>query len=187
MIEIDNKLVSEDILEKEFLCNLSKCKGACCVEGDVGAPLNEEENKILDNIYEDVKPYMRKEGIEAVEQQGTHVFDDGEWLTPLVNKKECAYVVFDGATAKCAIEHAYLDGKVDWKKPISCHLYPIRITKYSSFEAVNYEKWEICTDACDLGKEVGLPIYKFLKEPLTRNYGEKWYSELVEVANQWKK
>ena len=187
MIEIDNKLVSEDVLEKEFLCNLSKCKGACCVGGDVGAPLNEEENKILDDIYEDVKPFMRPEGIAAVEKQGTHVFEHGEWVTPLVNNEECAFVVFDGDVAKCAIEHAHTEGKVDFKKPISCHLYPIRITKYSSFEAVNYEKWEICSDACDLGKEVGLPIYKFLKEPLTRNYGEDWYKQLEEIGSQWKR
>ena len=187
MIEIDNKLVSEDVLEKEFLCNLSKCKGACCVGGDVGAPLNEEENKILDDIYEDVKPFMRPEGIAAVEKQGTHVFEHGEWVTPLVSNAECAFVVFEGDVAKCAIEHAHAKGKVDFKKPISCHLYPIRITKYSSFEAVNYEKWEICSDACDLGKEVGLPIYKFLKEPLTRNYGEDWYKQLEEIASQWKR
>ncbi|MCT4623747.1 MAG: DUF3109 family protein, partial [Schleiferiaceae bacterium] len=186
MIDIDNKLVSEDLLEKDFLCNLKKCKGACCVEGDVGAPLDESENQILDDIYPEVKPYMRKEGIEAVEKQGTHVFEHGEWVTPLVNNKECAFVVFDGHVAKCAIEQAYEDGKVDWKKPISCHLYPVRITKYSSFEAVNYEKWEICSDACDLGKEVGLPIYKFLKEPLTRNYGEDWYKQLEDIAAQWK-
>lgn len=182
MIELDNKLVSEDILENEFLCNLSKCNGACCVEGDVGAPLNEEENKILDEIYEDVKPYMRKEGIEAVEKQGTHLFEHGEWVTPLVNNKECAYVIFDGPVAKCAIEKANEEGKIDYKKPISCHLYPIRITKYSSFEAVNYDKWSICDDACKLGAEVGLPIYKFLKEPLVRNYGPEWYSNLEEVA-----
>ncbi len=192
MIEIENKLVSEDLFEKEFLCNLSKCKGACCVEGDEGAPLEEAETKILDDIFDVVKPYMRPEGIAAVEKQGTRIFSHGEWVTPLVNKQECAYVIFDGKVAKCAIEKAYEDGKVDpiaigFKKPISCHLYPVRITKYSSFEAVNYEKWTICDEACTLGAEVGLPIYKFLKEPLTRSYGEKWYKELEAVATEWAK
>lgn len=186
MIEIGNTLISEDILETEFVCNLSKCGGACCVEGDAGAPLLEEEKKILEDIYPQVKPYMRQEGIEAIEQQGAHVLDEDEPVTPLVNGKECAYVYFEKDVAKCAIEKAYIEGDITYKKPISCHLYPIRITKYSSFEAINYHKWSICNAACSLGSELKVPIYKFLEEPLVRNYGEDWYNELQLVADNWK-
>lgn len=186
MIEIQNTLISEDLLETEFVCNLSKCGGACCVEGDVGAPLLEEEVDLLKDLYPKVKPYMRKEGIEAIEAQGTHVYDEHDPVTPLVNNRECAYVYFEDQMAKCAIEKAYLDGEIDYKKPVSCHLYPLRITKYSSFEAINYHKWSICSDACSLGQELKVPVYQFLKEPLIRNYGKSWYEELEEVAKHWK-
>ena len=186
MIEIQKTLVSEDILETDFVCNLSKCGGACCVQGDAGAPLSEDEKAILKEIYPKVKPYMRKEGIAAVEKFGTHVIDEHEPVTPLVNQKECAYVVFEGTVAKCAIEQAYAEGEIEFKKPLSCHLYPIRITKYSSFEAVNYHKWAICKAACTLGSELKVPIYQFLKEPLIRNYGPEWFEELDLVSKHWK-
>ena len=140
MIQIDNKLISEDIFSEKFVCNLSKCKGICCVEGDAGAPLDEEETKILDEIYPKIKHYLRPEGIEAIEEQGTYTTDfEGDLVTPLVNNAECAYVIFDekGYT-KCAIEKAYEDGVIKWQKPISCHLYPIRIKEYSQFSAINY-------------------------------------------------
>ncbi len=188
MIQLQNTLISEDILEKEFVCNLSKCKGACCVEGDAGAPLSEEETKTLENIFEDVKPYLRDEGIKAIEEQGTWIVgEDGDKETPLVNGSECAYVIFDekGIT-KCGIEKAYEDGKVDFKKPVSCHLYPVRIKGYSEFDAVNYHKWPICSDACSLGKELEVPIYQFVKDALIRKYGEDWWNELVAIAGAWK-
>ena len=188
MIAVQEALVSEDLLEKEFVCDLSKCKGACCVEGDAGAPLEDDEVKILADIYEDVKPYLRKEGLRAIEEQGTSIQDpyDGEWVTPLVNGGECAYVIFDerGIT-KCGIEKAWEQGAVSWRKPVSCHLYPIRITRYPSYEAVNYHKWQICNPACDLGKELKVPVYKFVKDALIRKYGPEWYSELDEVAGYW--
>lgn len=190
MIQIDDKLISEDIFAKEFVCNLSKCKGACCVEGDIGAPLEIEEKKILDDIFDKVKPYLRPEGVKAIEEQGTAVIDpqDGEWVTPMVDGMECAYVIFDekGIT-KCGIEKAYEDGAVEWQKPISCHLYPIRVQEYSTFTALNYHVWPICSDACDLGKELQVPIYKFLKTPITRAYGEEFYSTLSEAADEWYK
>lgn len=190
MIQIEDKLISEDIFSQEFVCNLSKCKGACCVEGDVGAPLDKEETKILDEIFEKVKPYLRPEGVKAIEEQGTWTVDsmDGDFVTPMVNGAECAYVIFDDkGITKCGIEKAYEDGAVDWQKPISCHLYPIRITEYSEFSALNYHEWPICAPACELGKELQVPVYKFLKTPLIRKYGEEFYTTLSEAAEEWEK
>lgn len=188
MFQIGNTIVSDEIIENDFVCNLSACKGQCCIDGDAGAPLLESETVILDEIYETVKPYLRKEGIAAIEKQGKWIIgEDGEHETPLINGSECAYVIFEGNTALCAIEQAYNKGELDYKKPISCHLYPIRIKEYSQFSAVNYHKWHICDDACTLGKELQVPIYKFLKAPLIRKYGEDWYSELETVALEWKK
>lgn len=189
MIQIDDKLISEDLFSEEFVCNLAKCKGICCVEGDAGAPLDEDETKILDEIYPKIKPYLRPEGIQAIEEQGTYTLDfEGDLVTPLVNNAECAYVIFDekGYT-KCAIEKAYEDGVIDWQKPISCHLYPIRITEYSNFSAINYHEWDICSDACTLGKELGVKVYQFLKKPLIRKYGEDFYQTLSEAAEEWEK
>lgn len=188
MFQIGNAIVSDEVIEKEFVCNLTACKGQCCIDGDAGAPLDENETEILDEIYETIKPYLRTEGIKAIEDQGKWVIgSDGEYETPLINGGECAYVIFDGNTALCAIEQAYNEGLVSWKKPISCHLYPIRIKEYSQFSAVNYNKWHICDDACTLGKELEVPVYRFLKEPLIRKYGEDWYKELSLVADEWQK
>lgn len=190
MIQIDDKLISEDLFSEEFVCNLSKCKGACCVEGDVGAPLDKNETLILERIFEQVKPYLRPEGVKALEEQGTWAIDpsDNDFVTPMVEGRECAYVIFDekGIT-KCGIEKAYEDGAVDWQKPISCHLYPIRVDEYRTFTALNYHKWEICSDACTLGKELKVPIYKFVKTPLIRKYGDEFYQTLCDAADEWKK
>lgn len=184
MIEVQNTLVHEDILGENFVCNLEKCKGACCVEGDSGAPLNKPELKILEEIYPLVKPYMTPEGIATVEEYGTWVEDlDGDLTTPCVGgNKECAYVMWENGISKCAIEKAYLEGKINWKKPISCHLYPIRITAYPEFDILNYDRWHICSPACSFGNSLKVPVYKFLKEPLVRKYGEDWYKELEEGA-----
>jgi hypothetical protein len=189
MIKVGEVLVSDDIKEKEFVCNLEKCKGACCVEGDYGAPLEDDELEILKEIYPQVKPYLTPEGIKAIEEQGTHVLDDdGDFSTPTIGGKECAYSLYDEkGILKCGIEQAYYDKKISWKKPISCHLYPIRITKKKNFEAVNYHKWDICSPACTFGKELGVPIYKFLKDPLIRKYGQAWYDELVAVIESSEK
>lgn len=183
MIEHGKTIISQDLLEKDFVCNLSACKGACCVEGDAGAPLENDEVEKLAEIYPRVKPFLREEGVKAIEKQGTSIKDwDGEMVTPLVNGKECAYVIYDekGIT-KCGIEKAYEAGEVDFKKPLSCHLYPVRITKYSRFDALNYHKWDICSPACTLGKELEVPVYKFVKDALIRKYGEEWYAELVQI------
>ncbi len=186
MFQLEKTIVSEEIIKKDFVCNLSACKGACCIDGDAGAPLEKEEAAILDKMYPKIKPFLRSEGIDAIAAQGTSVtneFNDIE--TPLINGADCAYVIFDkNNTALCAIEEAYNQKIISWKKPISCHLYPIRIKDYSEFSAINYDKWEICDDACSLGKELQVPVYKFVKEALIRKYGEDWYAELEKVAAQ---
>lgn len=188
MFQLGKTIVSEDIIQKDFVCNLSACKGACCVDGDAGAPLELDETKILEDIYPKVKPFLRKEGIAAIEQQGAFTTNDfGEHETPLIDGADCAYVFFDKkGTALCAIEEAYNQGVIDWKKPVSCHLYPIRVKDYTEFSAVNYHKWEICDDACTLGKELQVPVYKFVKQALIRKFGEDWYMELEKVAEKYK-
>ncbi|MGB0776871.1 MAG: DUF3109 family protein [Flavobacteriaceae bacterium] len=189
MFQVGKTIISEEILEKEFVCDLTKCKGACCVEGEAGAPLEVEETEILKEIYPKIKPYMTAQGIDAVQKQGLFVKGaDGELETPLIDGADCAYVTFDKkGTALCGIEQAYRDGLISWKKPISCHLYPIRIKNYSAFSAVNFHKWQICDDACSLGEELKVPLYKFVKEALIRKYGEAWYTELENAAEDYLK
>lgn len=161
---------------------------ACCIDGEAGAPLEESELSILESIYPSVKPYLRPEGLTAIEAQGVYIKGvDGDWETPLIDGADCAYVIFDNkGVALCAIEKAYNEGKIDWKKPISCHLYPVRVKQYSDFSAVNYHRWYICDNACSLGKELTVPVYKFVKEALIRKFGNQWYEELEEVAKAMK-
>lgn len=184
MFQLGKTIISEAILEQDFVCNLSACKGACCIDGDAGAPLDKDEAAILDDIYPKVKPFLRTEGIAAIEAQGTYITtEEGELETPLINNADCAYVTFnEQGIALCGIEEAYNKGVITWKKPVSCHLYPIRIKDYTEFSAVNYHKWHICDDACSLGKELQVPVYKFVKEALIRKFGENWYLELEKVA-----
>lgn len=186
MIEVGNVILSDDIKDEFFVCNLESCKGACCVEGDLGAPLTEEELDIMDSIQSAVLPYLSLKGAHEIENQGAYILDEeGDYSTPTIDNKECAYAIYDErGILKCGIEQAYLDKKIDFKKPISCHLYPIRISSYNSFDAVNYDKWHICKAACSNGKELGVPVYKFLKEPLIRMYGEEWYKELKQIVEE---
>jgi len=181
MISIGKTLSSQTLFEEAFCCDLNRCKGACCVEGDAGAPLTEDEVQILQRIRPEVEPYMRPEGILALEAQGVATVDasDNEWVTPLVNGKECAYVNFDQGIAKCAIEQAHKDGKVDWLKPLSCHLYPVRVTRYKMYDALNVHRWKICAPACELGAELKMPMLHFLKDALIRAYGQEWYDEAL--------
>lgn len=190
LVNVKDKIVSTELFDTNFVCDLNTCKGACCVEGDAGAPLTFEEVDILENILEDVKPYMRKEGIEAIEKNGVFYMDAfNEPVTTLVNNKECAFVHFDEhGIAKCSIEKAYNEGKVNFKKPVSCHLYPIREKKLADdLVALNYDEWEICDPACKLGQELQVPVYRFLKEAITRAYGEDFYNEMEDVATELKK
>jgi hypothetical protein len=188
MLQIDKTILSLDILDKRFACDLKKCKGACCIHGDSGAPLEENEVGLLEQLFFKIKPYLRKVGVTAIEKQGTSVIDsDGDKVTPLVNNKECAYVVFEAGIAKCAIEKAFLDNEITFRKPISCHLYPIRITKYFDFEALNYHKWEICKAAITQGEKDNIPLYIYLSESLTRKFGKEWYQQLRIAANEFNK
>lgn len=185
MIQIGRTLVSNELLEEAFHCDLSRCHGACCVAGDSGAPLDPEEVQILGKIRETLRPHLRPEGNAAIDAQAPAVKDaDGDWTTPLVEGKECAYVLFDGPTALCGIERAWKQGVVNWRKPISCHLYPVRIKRYPSFEAVNYDRWEVCSPACELGKAKKVKVYEFLQEALVRKYGSEWYAALRAADHQ---
>lgn len=184
MIDIDGKIVSKDILRKEFVCDLAKCKGACCVLGDAGAPLEKDEVEKLDEIYESIKPFMRPEGIEAVDANGTFTIDtDGDVVTTLVKGKECAFATFtEDGIAQCSIEKAHEAGVTDFLKPISCHLYPIRISNLSIGETVLYNRWHICEPACKCGAKLEVKVFRFLKNPLVRKYGEEWYQKLEEAS-----
>lgn len=188
LIEIEDKIVSTQIFERKFVCDLNACKGACCIEGDAGAPLTVEEVSILEDDLEAIKPYMRKEGIDVVDEQGVFYMDqDNEPVTSLVNDAECAFVYFDDAgITKCSIEQAHKDGKTDFKKPISCHLYPIRVKQFNDFNALNYDTWSICSDACTLGEKLSVPVFKFLKEPIVRAFGAPFYEQLEVVEKELK-
>lgn len=181
MIAVQDTLISDDIRDVKFACDLCACKGACCIDGDAGAPLDEEEIGIVEDCLDDVLPYMTPEGIKVVKEYGVFDYDSfGNYVTPLVNNSACAFVYFDNGVAGCVFEKAYFEKKINFRKPVSCHLYPIRISKYSDFEAVNYHEWHICKPALLSGKTNDMPLYKFLKDSLIRKYGNKWYSELVE-------
>ena len=186
MIIVQDKLVSDDVVEANFICNLAACKGACCWEGDYGAPVEESELSILDAIYEDVKPFLSPAGIAAIEAQGKHAWYNGMGHgTPLIDGGPCAYLTVDAlGIASCGIERAFYAGATDFKKPISCHLYPIRIAHFDATgtEALNYDRWEICSAACELGDREKVPVYKFLKEAIVRKFGEDFYEELDGAA-----
>lgn len=186
MLIIQDKLVSDDVVEEHFICDLNACKGACCWEGDYGAPLEESELAVLDSIYEEVKPFLSPAGIAAIEAQGKHTWFDGMGHgTTLIDGGPCAYLTFDGnGIAFCGIEKAWAAGATHFRKPISCHLYPIRVNFFdaSEIEALNYDRWEICSAACTLGKKEKMPVYRFLKEALIRKFGEDFYEELDGAA-----
>ncbi|MBN1924601.1 MAG: DUF3109 family protein [Prolixibacteraceae bacterium] len=186
MVEIGRTIISLDVFKKHFLCDLKVCKGACCIEGDSGAPLTDEEAALVEKYYPVFKKYMPQKHIAEVEKQGYSVIDsDGDLVTPLYNKRECAYTyTSEEGILSCAIEKAFLNGEVDFRKPVSCHLFPIRISHYNDFDAVNYQQLDICRPGRECGAKKGLPLYKFLKEPLIRMYGEEWYREL-EVAAEY--
>ena len=186
LIEFDNKIISTEIFQQKFVCDLNKCKGACCIEGDAGAPLKEEEISFIHENLKGIKKYMRPEGISAIEANDVFYRDDeDEPVTTLVNGNECAFVYFDEHNiAKCAMEQAYKNGDSNFYKPISCHLYPIRVKKFGEMQALNYEEWTICEPACELGETLKVPVYKFLKDPITRAFGEEFYNELSKIEKE---
>ena len=190
MISIDNVLISDQVIHEQFVCDLVKCKGACCVDGDAGAPLSNDELKELEAAYPAVEPYLTKESVTVIGRLGKYVYDqEFGWVTPTVSSGMCAYGTADkNGIVKCGIERAFNDGKINWKKPISCHLFPIRIkkAKKSSADLVNYEPREdLCKDACRLGKKLKVPVYVFLKDALIRKYGHDFYDALSATATQY--
>lgn len=184
MIEIEDKIVSDDVFEQYFLCDLTKCKGACCVYGDSGAPLEQQEITIIEDSLEQIKPYMTAEGNLAVSKNGVFEIDtDGDFTTTLVNGLECAFTFKNNeGMILCAIEKAFREGKISYHKPISCHLYPIRTKLFSNgFEGLNYHKWDICKDAVANGKKCNVKVYQGLRDSIVRKWGKEFYGHLVEV------
>ena len=187
MIQIDDTLVSLDVIERYFLCDLSKCKGECCVKGDSGAPLEDSElaklQKVLPIIWDDLSPKAQ----EVIHKQGVaYIDEEGDTVTSIVNGKDCVFTCYgEDGMCMCAIEKAYREGRVSFYKPLSCHLYPIRVTRYPAFTAVNYHRWKICKAAEVLGRKEGVKVYRFLREPLIRSFGEEWYDELDRTAQAY--
>ncbi len=187
MLIIDSHVISPEIFQEEFVCNLDACKGACCWEGDSGAPLELEEIELLEMIYDKIQPFLTKEGVAAIEEQGVayYVPEEKGYGATLIDNAACAYLIYeDNGIAKCGIEKAYEAGAINFPKPISCHLYPIRVEQLnnSSFKKMEYDRWEICSAACENGKKLKVPVYQFLKGPLIRKYGADFYERMEDMA-----
>ena len=187
MVIVQGRLVEESVLKEQFMCNLNACKGACCWEGDYGAPLEKDELATLEHIFEDIKPYLSKEGLEAIEKKGLYTFfkEPKEYGTSLLDNGACVFMVYDEqGVAHCGIEQAFNAGVTEFRKPISCHLYPVRIseTEGTRFEQLTYDEWDICSAACKKGREHKMPIYQFVREALIRKYGVAFYEELEAAA-----
>lgn len=187
---IDDILISDDVLEKKFVCNLAACKGACCIEGDSGAPLEEDEAQLIENHLDKILPYLTEKGREALIKNGAYLLEeDDEYTgiaTTLIDGGPCAYITYleDGVTVSCGIEHAWKDGKIPFRKPVSCHLYPVRIKHFDEMTAVNFDEWDICDPACALGEKLQVPVYQFVKEALIRKFGEEFYEVLEQAAKE---
>lgn len=184
MIQIDHTIISDDIFEKQFICDLCKCKGQCCVDGDSGAPLTRDEFTEINEILPEIRNDLSTQAQELIDKQGIAYTDtDGELVTSIIGGRECVFVHYDeNGIAKCAIDSAYREGRISVQKPISCHLYPIRLQEYTNYTALNYNVWSICQPALKLGRREGMPLYRFLKEPLIRKFGEEWYQQVCEAA-----
>lgn len=184
MIEIGDKIVSMDVLEVLFACDYEQCKGICCVEGDSGAPLEPGEADMLRKYLPQVEPLLSPRALEVIREQGvSYIDEEGDEVTSIVGGKDCVFTTYDErGNCLCAYEKMYYEGQIDWIKPLSCQLYPIRLTKYKGFTAVNYHKWSVCKCALKRGKREGVPVYRFLKAPLVRAFGAEWYEQLEEAA-----
>ena len=184
MIELGDKVVSLDIVREKFICDLAKCKGICCVQGESGAPMEDDEVELLEAEYEKIKPFLREEGRKAVKEQGTSVRDaDQEMVTPLINRKfECAYALLENGIARCGIEKAWEAGATSFRKPVSCHIYPIRVKNYQSLRAVNYDRWKVCDPARVLGETENMPVYRFVKTAIERKFGADFYQKLQIIS-----
>ncbi|MDD4379712.1 MAG: DUF3109 family protein [Dysgonamonadaceae bacterium] len=184
MIQIKDTLISEDVFETCFVCDLGKCKGMCCVEGDAGAPLTHEEYEAIKDVLPKIWDDLSLKARELIEKQGiAYIDDDGELVTSIIKGRECVFTYFDAdGVCRCAIDNAFREGRISVQKPISCHLYPIRLHKYDEFTALNYDRWSVCRPALRLGKKTGIKLYQFLKEPLICKFGEEWYQEVCQIA-----
>ena len=189
LIELNNKLISSEIFERKFICDISACKGSCCVKGDAGAPIEPDEIIKIANDLDKIKPFMRPEIASKISKTNFHYFiNEDEQMVSLNKGKECVFVTFDSnGISKCSIEMAFREGKTSFLKPISCHLYPIRVKSFEEFEALNYEEWDICKKACELGEKHNVPVFRFLKEPLIRAFGNDFYKELEVISNELEK
>ncbi len=188
IIEVENTLISSEIFSVNFVCNLEKCKGACCIEGDRGAPLEKEEIQFIETQLEAIRPYMTDAGRQLLDSEGFHEGEEiDDIATTCLPTGECVFVYKENGILGCAMEKAFKEGKTDFYKPISCHLYPIRINKIGDFDAVNYHEWNICKAACSLGNDLNIPTFRFLKEPLIRKYGAPWYNEIELIFQEFKK
>lgn len=186
LVQIGDKIISADVFKKKFVCDLVRCKGACCVEGDAGAPLSKEEVEVISQNLDDIKPYMTDEGVRVVDNLGvSSLGSEGEHVTQLVNDGACAFVFYNEQNhALCAIEKAYLEGNIENLKPISCSLYPIRVKDFKEFTAIQYDEWSICQSACSQGESLGVPVYVFLRKPLIRVFGQEFYNELELIEKE---
>ena len=184
MLQIDDTIISMDVIEKHFICDLCKCKGQCCVDGESGAPLEKDENENINEILPIIWDELSPKAQDLIKEQGISYEDyDGELVTSIINGQECVFTYFDeDGVCKCVIDKAYREGRISIQKPISCHLYPIRLQKYREFTAVNYHNWSVCKPALKLGKKEGVALYQFLKEPLVRKFGEVWYEDLCNAV-----
>jgi len=187
MIQIGKLLISSDLFDKKFRCYMEICKGRCCVQGDAGAPLNEDEISILETEYVNIRDFLTTEGISAIEKSGKWVTDhENDLVTPLIGTAECAYTVFENGIARCGIEKAWEAGKTFFRKPVSCHLYPVRVSKIGDYRGLNFHQWSVCQPARILGDQLGIPVYRFLKDAVIRAFGDDFYKEMEEVAEKMK-
>ena len=189
IIDVDDKLISKEIFDQKFNCDLSACKGACCVKGDAGAPLTWDEVDTIKNYLDKIKPFMRPEMASLIKEKGFYyTIDDNEPLAALNNGEECVFAIYDQSNiAKCSIESTYRSKEINFIKPISCHLYPIRVKKFNDITALNYEEWDICKPACDCGLKRNVKVYEFLKDPLIRSFGSEFYNDLIRIDTELKK
>ena len=187
MLQIQDKLVSLDLAEQFFCCDLNKCLGGCCIEGDAGAPITEDERAKIENILPEIWDDLLPQAQEVIRENGvSYIDEEGDLVTSIVDGKNCVFTTYGaGGMCLCAIEKAFREGRIDFMKPCSCHLYPVRLTEYTSFTAVNYHKWKICKCAEILGRKNGIRLYQFLKTPLTMKFGEEWYNELVQACEAY--
>jgi len=188
MFIIGNTIVSEAIIEQNFVCNIEKCKGACCIEGDQGAPIDAEDIEKINEHMLAIKPYMSEKGKKLLADKGFYEIDpDGDKVTTCLPTGECVFVVYENGNLACAIQRANAEKNFDYPKPISCHLYPIRVSNFKQYDALGYHEWQLCSPACTLGNQLKVQVYKFLEEPLVRKYGRDWWAELDAIAKDWGK